>query len=427
MKVVIVEDDKTLCGLLKKSLENEFNVTAFYEPEKALAHIKSAGTDAVVSDVRMPGMTGFELLEALREDMPEVRLILMTGYGTVTESVNAIKSGAYDYILKPVDPDILIKKLDQIRTLLDFGRQSAGSFAPIYKSKKIDDIMQLAARAAKADSGVLITGETGTGKEVIARFIHGVSSRKTAPFVAVNCGNMQEQLFESELFGYRKGAFTGADTNKRGLVSAAERGTLFLDEIGELPLPSQSKLLRFIETRTYYPLGSVEPKTANVRFIAATNRNPAEEAENGTFRKDLYYRLNVVEIKVPPLRDRKEDIMPLAEHFLGRFRHINPKIEGFSPDAVQALENYSYPGNVRELSNIIERAVILETGHRVSPASLHMTGSAERTVSKKLDDVVREHILAALAEAGGSKAKAAEILGIDASTIYRRLKEYGIN
>lgn len=426
MKVVIVEDDRTLCGLLKKSLENEFNVTAFYEPETALAHIKSSGADAVVSDVRMPGMTGFGLLEALREEMPEVRLILMTGYGTVTESVNAIKSGAYDYILKPVDPDILIKKLEQIRTLIDFGRQSAGSFAPVYKSRRFEDIMQLAARAAKADSGVLITGETGSGKEIIARFIHGVSARRTAPFVAVNCGNMQEQLFESELFGYRKGAFTGADSNKRGLVSAAERGTLFLDEIGELPLPSQAKLLRFIETKTYYPLGSVEQKTANVRFIAATNRNPAEEAENGTFRKDLYYRLNVVEIKVPPLRERKEDIMPLAEYFLGRFRHINPKIEGFSADSVRFLENYSYPGNVRELSNIIERAVILETGHIISPASLHMPDPAGRGTSRKLDDVVREHILTALSEAGGSKTKAAEILGIDASTIYRRLKEYGI-
>jgi DNA-binding NtrC family response regulator len=426
MRVVIVEDDRTLCGLLKKSLENDFDVVTFHEPQTALKSIKSSGADAVVSDVRMPGMTGFELLKAVLDDSPDIRLILMTGYGTVSESVNAIKSGAFDYILKPVDPDILIKKLEQIRTILRLGSGKGESGSPVYRSQSFESVMKLAARAAKADSGVLITGETGTGKEVVARSIHDFSPRNDMPFVALNCGNMQEQLFESELFGYRKGAFTGADSHKRGLAAAASRGTLFLDEIGELPHTAQVKLLRFIETRTYYPVGATEPKTANVRFIAATNRDLSAEAESGTFRKDLFYRLNVVEIKIPPLRERKEDIVPLADYFLAKFKSINPKLDGFTADATEMLLSYSYPGNVRELSNIIERAVILETRGQITPVSLRLSGGSSSGSLKKLDDVVREHILAVLNEAGGNKAKAAEILGVDTSTVYRRLKEYGL-
>ncbi|WP_022850373.1 sigma-54-dependent transcriptional regulator [Limisalsivibrio acetivorans] len=427
MKVLLVDDDVTLSMLLKKSLEDEFDIVTFNDPLKALEHLSKSGADAVISDMKMPGLSGLELLENVKKESPDTFFFLITGFGTVEESVRAIKSGASDYFLKPVDVELLRRKLQDVRQKLSRSEIAGTGTEPVYTSDSFASVLKLAERAAQSDSGILITGETGVGKEVLARYIHEKSKRYAEPFVPVNCGNLQEQLFESELFGYRKGAFTGADRHKRGLVATADGGTLFLDEIGEMPHPVQPRFLRFLETMSYYPVGGLEPETARVRVLSATNRNLEEETSSGEFRQDLYYRLNVLTITIPPLRERREDIMPLALHFLEKFSHINPDVRGISADAEALLGSYHFPGNVRELANIIERSMILETGEEITPASLSISSPSARAAgSSRLEDVIKNHILSTLDECGGNKTKAAEILGVDASTVHRRLKEYGV-
>lgn len=425
MNVIIVEDDATLGGLMKKSLSADFDVRVFDNPVAAVESIRKTGADVVISDIKMPDMSGIELLKSIKSEMPDTYVILITGFGTVNESVEAVKSGAHDYILKPVDIDVLHKKLTDIRKLIENNELTAKFSAPVCESESFKKVLELAARSANVDSGVLITGETGSGKEVVARYIHMLSSKKEGPFVPVNCGNFQEQLFESELFGYRKGAFTGADRHKRGLAASADTGTLFLDEVGEMPVNVQAKLLRFLETKSYYPLGSSEPVTARARFIAATNRDLEEDVQSGKFRQDLFYRLNIVKIDLPPLRERKEDIIPLAKFFIKKFKHINSKISSISDNACKALLDYDYPGNVRELANLIERAMILECGNEITLATLNMPDKykTKKQTSCRLDDVVKDHILNVLDSVNGNKTKAAEILGVDASTIHRKLKD----
>lgn len=429
MKVVLIEDDAVLNRTLKRVIEKSYPVTAFVSPLSALEYIEDSGADVVVSDIRMPDMTGFNVLEKVRAVSPETSVLLMTGQSSIDESVKAIKAGAFDYIPKPVDMELLLYKLDAVnekmalKALADTAVRKSGI---ICASQKMEAILQTASRVAKTDSNVLITGETGTGKEVLARFIHENSTRSRRPFADINCCNLQPHLFESELFGHKKGAFTGADSDRKGIIQAAFGGSLFLDEIGEMPIDLQAKFLRFLETKSFYPVGSPTQEQADVRIIAATNRDLGIMAENGAFRQDLFYRLNVINIELPPLRKRREDILPLAMHFISKYKHINTRVTGLDRSAEACLMSYDYPGNVRELSNIIERGMILEQGDTLTCESLNL-GCAVEPETLSMDSVMKRHMLKVLDIAGGNKQKAAEILGVDTSTVYRKLKDYGIN
>jgi len=428
MKVVLIEDDAVLNRTLKRVIEKSYTVMSFVSPSMAVEYIAQSGADVVVSDIRMPEMTGFDVLDKLKSASPETVLILMTGQSSIDESVRAIKSGAFDYIPKPVDTELLIYKLDLVNeklALKALADTSARKSGIVGVSAKMETVLNTAARVAKTDSNVLITGETGTGKEVLARFIHENSERSRRPFAAINCCNLQHHLFESELFGHKKGAFTGADSDRKGIIQSAYGGSLFLDEIGEMPLDLQPKFLRFLETKSFYPVGCPVQEQADVRIIAATNRDLSVMSEKGGFRQDLFYRLNVINIELPPLRERREDILPLAHHFMDKFKHINTHINGIEESAVQCLQSYDYPGNIRELSNIIERAMILEQGELLGCESLNL-GCPIEADTLSLDAVMKRHILKILDIAGGNRQKAAEILGVDTSTVYRKLKEFGI-
>lgn len=427
MKVVLIEDDTILNRVLKRAIEKHYSITSFISPVSAVEYLEDNSADVVISDIRMPDMTGFDVLNRVKSILPDCYILLMTGQSSIDESVKAIKQGAYDYIPKPVDTELLIYKLQLAEENLAFKnsasiRNSEGDF--VTESQSIRDIASQALRVAKSDTNVFITGETGTGKEVLARYIHKNSTRSKKIFAPINCCNLQPHLFEKELFGHKKGAFTGAEKDSKGIVQTAYGGTLFLDEIGEMPLDLQPKFLRFLETKSFYPVGGSITETSDVRIIAATNRKPDQMVKEGTFREDLYYRLNVFNIEIPPLRDRREDIIPLAEHFISKYRHINTNITSVSPDAATCLQEYKFPGNIRELSNIIERAMILETGDTLTCESLNLSCRADNDLT--LETAARKHILHVLELTDGNKQKAAEILGVDTSTIYRKLKEYGI-
>jgi len=428
MKTILIEDDAVLNRTLKRVIEKHYSVMAFTSPVSAVEYIAQSGADVVVSDIRMPEMSGFDVLERLKTLSPETAVILMTGQGSIDESVKAIKSGAFDYIPKPVETELLIYKLDVVNeklALKALADTAAGKSGVVAVSAKMETILNTASRVAKTGSNVLITGETGTGKEVLARYIHENSERSRRPFAAINCCNLQQHLFESELFGHKKGAFTGADNDRKGIIQSAYGGSLFLDEIGEMPLDLQPKFLRFLETKSFYPVGCPVQEQADVRIIAATNRDLSVLSDKGGFRQDLFYRLNVINIELPPLRQRREDILPLVHHFMEKFKHINTQIKGIDQSAVHCLQNYDYPGNIRELSNIIERAMILEQGELLGCESLNL-GCPVEADTLSLDAVMKRHILKVLDIAGGNRQKAAEILGVDTSTVYRKLKDYGI-
>jgi DNA-binding NtrC family response regulator len=428
MKVILIEDDPTLNRVLKRAIEKYFTIISFTSPATALEYLADSLADVVVSDIRMPDYSGFDVLGRVKKLSPETYIILMTGQSSIDESVRAIKSGAYDYIPKPVDTELLIYKLQQVEENILLKNSADMSNKPdsfVMVSQNIRELASKAQKVAKSDTNVLITGETGTGKEIMARYIHMNSTRKGKVFAAINCCNLQPHLFERELFGHKKGAFTGADRDSKGIVQTAAGGTLFLDEIGEMPIDLQPKFLRFLETKSFYPLGGSQQETSDVRIIAATNRSPEKMVSEGTFREDLYYRLNVFTLEIPPLRERTEDIIPLAEHFISKFRHINTKVTNLDESAKLCLQSYRFPGNIRELSNIIERGMILETGLSLSCESLNL-GCRIPDEDITLDAVTRRHILSVLESAGGNKQKTAEMLGVDASTIYRKLKDYGI-
>lgn len=428
MKVVLIEDDATLNRVLKRAIEKHFSITSFTSPTSAIDYLDNNYVDVVVSDIRMPEMTGLEVLAKIKTSSPNTYVILMTGQGSIDESVQSIKSGAYDYIPKPVDAELLVYKLQLVEENISLKNSAeihnkTESF--VMESQSIKDIAAQGVRVAKSDTNVMITGETGTGKEVMARYIHDNSTRSKKMFAAINCCNLQPHLFERELFGHKKGAFTSADKDSKGIVQSAFGGTLFLDEIGEMPLDLQPKFLRFLETKSFYPVGSSTPEVSDIRIIAATNRNPLEMVAKGTFREDLYYRLNVFNIELPPLRERKDDIIPLAEYFINKFKHINTKVLSIDESAKSCMIQYPFPGNIRELSNIIERAMILESGNTLSCESLNI-GCKLPDENLTLEHITKRHILSVLDSVDGNKQQAAVILGVDSSTIYRKLKEYGI-
>ncbi|ADR19157.1 sigma-54-dependent transcriptional regulator [Calditerrivibrio nitroreducens] len=430
MKILIIEDNKILNNTLVRCLKENYEVYGTTDPEAGLNWLENNLVDVVISDIKLPKINGLDLLKKIKEISSDIYVILITGYGTVEEAVDAIKSGAHDYLIKPVDIEVLKLKLSRIsetisikeRILLDNNKVNI-----IFKSSIMLQLFNFTKKVAQTDSNILLEGESGTGKDLFARFIHENSLRSKNPIVSINCANIQENIFESELFGYRKGAFTGADRNKRGLISVANGGTVFLDEVSEISLNIQAKLLRFIETKTFYPLGSETQEKSDIRLITATNKDLNQLIKNRDFRDDLYYRISVVKIKIPPLRERKDDILPLAYFFIDKFKSLNPSIKDIEEKAKEKLLSYTYPGNVRELSNIIERAMIIENGGNVITSSSIITEKIDNCEEDlSLAEVEKRHIMNLLKKNNYDKVKTASMLKIDRSTLYRKLKEYNL-
>ncbi|HJQ20539.1 MAG TPA: sigma-54 dependent transcriptional regulator [Gemmatimonadaceae bacterium] len=447
--VLVVDDEVAILDTLRILLRNEgFEPHLVQGGRKAIEDLGAIRPDIVLTDIRMPTVGGVEVLAAARESDPDVPVILMTAQATLQSAMQAVNEGAFYYIQKPFRNDELIailKRAAEHRRLRAENRslkqeirrrQKTTSDRPIGVSKVWTDILRLAETVAPTDSTVLIQGESGTGKEVLARFIHELSNRADAPFLSINCGALPESLLESELFGHVKGSFTGAVKDKQGLFTAAAHGTFFLDEIGETTPATQVKLLRALQHREVIPVGATESVSVDARLIAATNRNLDDEIKTGRFRSDLYYRLNVISIHLPPLRQRRDDIPVLSEHFLHRIaasRSEAPK--RLHPTTAEALQEYQWPGNVRELENALERAIILTEGDQIMPAVLPERITERRAeplissrapVNPTLEAVERAYIMWVLQSEGGNKSRAAEVLGIDPSTLYRKLSRYGV-
>ncbi len=443
--VLIVDDEQEIRDSLSEVLTDEGFLT--YTAENgvvALEMMKEIHYDIIISDIKMPEMDGVTLLQRVKEQAPDTFVILVTSYGSTETAINAMRLGAIDYILKPIDFDELImriKNIDLHKELLREVRFLRQEISAKYnyehiigESTAMKRMYRLIDKVAPSTSTVLVAGRSGTGKELVARAIHARSERAHRPFVAINCGAIPETLFESELFGYKKGAFTGASRDKDGVFKSAAGGTLFLDEVGEIPLQVQVKLLRVIEMREIKPLGSNTIVPINVRLIAATNRDLAQEVERGTFREDLYYRLNIIEIHLPALSERKDDIPLLVTHFVNKYNdELKRRIIGVDNDAMKNLVNYNWKGEVRELENIIERAVLLSDGDMISLDDL-----PERTVEcsdSGYPDSLKEasrsfekkHIIHILDKCENDKAKAADMLGIGLSSLYRKIDDLGID
>ena len=447
--VLVVDDEVAILDTLRILLRNEgFEPHIAQGGRKAIEDLGALHPDIVLTDIRMPTVGGVEVLAAARDSDPDVPVILMTAQATLQSAMQAVNEGAFYYIQKPFRNDELIAILRRAaehrrlrvenRSLKQEirRRQKTTSERPIGVSKVWTDILRLAETVAPTDSTVLIQGESGTGKEVLARFIHDLSNRSDNPFLSINCGALPESLLESELFGHVKGSFTGAVKDKQGLFTAAAHGTFFLDEIGETTPATQVKLLRALQHREVIPVGATEAVPVDARLIAATNRDLDEEIKAGRFRSDLYYRLNVIAIHLPPLRRRRDDIPVLAEHFLQRIAAARSEhAKRLHPTAVDALLEYQWPGNVRELENALERAVILTEGDQILPSVLPeriTERRAEPLVSARtpenptLEAVERAYIMWILKSEGGNKSRAADVLGIDPSTLYRKLSRYGL-
>jgi two-component system, NtrC family, response regulator HydG len=443
--ILVVDDDADMRELAHDVLKDRgHQAVPVGSGEEALRSLAEGDYAVVLTDLRMKGMQGLELLAQIKRDYPDTNVILMTAFGSIETAVEAMKHGASDYVTKPVKKDELVRVVERVLRETALRREVSRlrkevhkeySFHQILgKSKAIQAVFDLIRRVADSPTNVLITGESGTGKELVAKAIHFNSSRKEAPFIPVNCAAIPEQLLESELFGHMRGAFTDAKIDKRGLFEEAQKGTLFLDEISELPLMLQAKILRAIQEREIRRVGANKAVSVDVRIIAATNLNLSEEVKHKRFREDLYYRLNVIELKLPPLRERLEDIPLLVAAFLKKFGEASGKeVKGVSEAALAMLMDYAWPGNVRELENVIERAVTLSRGERISPDDLPPAVQGARGDRRVLDEaaekslplqeVEKEYIKKILDKTGGNKYQAAQALGIDRKTLYRKLAE----
>ena len=434
MRVLIVDDETNirnsvvdLCRVEGMEAQSASNGLA------AQKLLSEEHFDVLVLDIRMPGMDGLQLLTWMREDGPTVPTIMISAYGDIQDAVGAMKLGAADYLVKPFDPDELLLRIRRAGEEQVIRRQvqTAVQGRELWESGNagMKAVYKLAARVASADSTVLVTGETGTGKEVVARYIHANSRRSEGPFVPINLGGIPDQLLESELFGYEKGAFTGADRRKQGLFEMAAGGTLFLDEIGEMPLHLQVKLLRVIQERRLQRLGGTTTIPIDARMVAATNRDLESRVKEGQFREDLYYRLNVIQLALPPLRERPEDIALLAGHFIQRYRErTGSGVSGITAEAVERLQSYRFPGNVRELENLIERAMILADGSELQPRDFPIGEPVSRTPRRgTLRDMEREAIVEALHRHEGHRQNAADELGITRRTLLNKTKEYDLD
>ncbi len=438
-RVLVIEDEAGMRGFLRDVLAGEgLEVSEAADGDEGLEKARAGECDLVFTDLRMPGLSGIPLVRALRAlpDPPEV--VVLTAYGTVADAVEAMKAGAHDFLEKPVSgPDqvrVVARKALERRALLEENerlRRARGTATPdvVVADPRMREVLDRVARVARTDATVLILGESGTGKEVVAREVHRLRFADSgAPFVAINCAAVPENLLESELFGHEKGAFTSAVARKIGVLEAASGGTLFLDEVGEMPLALQAKLLRVLETREFQRVGGVKTLRTDARFVAATNQDLAAAVQAGRFRQDLYYRLNVFPVTVPPLRERPEDVVALARTFAARLgREVGRGEARLSDEAVEALRRYDWPGNVRELRNAIERAVILSPGLELRAEDLGLPARApsgsERGLLARRE---RETILSVLEEVGGNRRLAAERLGISLRTLQYRLREYGL-
>lgn len=441
--VLVVDDEESARGLCVEILKSlGFETEAAESATRALAILESGPLDIVLTDVRMPGMNGIELLSNIKKKYPDTDVVIMTGFGSIPTAVQAMKLGAYDYLTKPFKIDdfkSVFRRLVEKRELTDENRllreqlKARQGFASLVgTSAKMQQIYRLILKAAAKRHPVLILGETGTGKELVARAIHAHGPWQSKPFVPVDCGALPSNLIESELFGHVRGAFTGANQNRLGLLASAHGGTVFLDEIAELPVELQVKLLRALQEREIKPLGSDERVRLEARIIAATNQDVEAAIKRGSIRKDLYFRLNVVSIKMPPLRERKSDIPTLVNYFMDRYAGEEGRVTGISFEAMTRLMNYNWPGNVRELENCVQRAMVLSSGPQIqvkdlpSPLLYHAEAGTVAPEVTTLRDLERQAILQALEATGGDRWRAAKLLGIGRTTIYRKLKEYRI-
>jgi len=436
--LLIVDDEQVVRdSLVHWFTEEGYRVEAAATAAEALARLASGDVDLIIADIRMPGMDGLELLERIQSEQLDAAVIIMTGYASVESAVRALKHGAFDYITKPFDPDDLSvavrNALEQQRLKREnrmLREQLAESQAVselIGQSEAMRRVREQIETVAPVDTTVLIEGESGTGKELVARAIHRLSPRRYNPMVVVHCGALTETLIESELFGHEKGAFTGAQYRKKGKFEAAMGGTIFLDEIADISLKTQTDLLRVLQEREIVRVGGTQPIKVDFRVIAATNRNLAELVKEGRFRSDLYYRLNVFTIHLPPLRERHGDTALLAQYFLEKFsRQMNRKFTGFERAAMELLVSHNWPGNVRELENIIERAVVVGREPLIRASDLALSRPAETTDDLTLEAVERKHILRVLEDFGWNQTQAAKALGIDRVTLYHKIRRYGL-
>ncbi len=435
-KVLVVDDEDIVRESLRDWLEGVgYDVDTAESGEEALRIIKKKKIKIMIADLIMPGINGIELMNEAKKIVPSIASVIITAHATVQTAITAIREGAHDYIEKPFCPEkveLILEKLVEHQELIEenisLRRQIEDRFlfrGIIAKSPKMLQLIELIKTVAPTNATILVTGETGTGKEVVARAIHHHSQRAAKPFIATSCAALPESLLESELFGHEKGSFTGATERKKGKFEAGDKGTLFLDEIGEINANTQVHLLRALEEKKVTRIGSNEETPVDVRVITATNKDLRALVMEGHFREDLYYRLKVVAINIPPLRERREDILPLAEHFVKKFAEENKKdIRNLSPEVIEFMLNYSWPGNVRELANMIEHGVILSKTNAVTMAELpsdivHPVSSEEKTI----EAVTRKHILSVLEETKGNVTKAANILGIQRMTLYNKLKK----
>lgn len=448
-RVLIVDDERSILDTVQILLRGEgFDVATMQNPREALERVDELAPDIVLTDIRMPGVTGLEVLAAMRDYDAEVPVILMTAQASLQSAMQAVNQGAFYYLQKPFSNAELVtlcRRAAQTRMLSRENkalkreirrRDDGGAGRPVGKHRGFLDVVKLAETVAPTDSTVLITGESGTGKEVLARYIHRLSERENGPFVSINCGALPENLLESELFGHVKGSFTGAVRDKEGLFAAARGGTFLLDEVAEMSPALQVKLLRALQEREIVPVGATQPISIDVRIIAATNRDLDEEIRRGSFRSDLYYRLNVITLHLPPLREREDDVLLLAEHFLRRLGADSGTELTLSPECRTALRRYDWPGNVRELENALERAAILTRndaigvealpGRIIAPVAAPLV-SERPPANPTLELVEKAYILWVLQAEGGNKARAAEVLGIDPSTLYRKLNRYELS
>lgn len=450
-RILVVDDERSMRELLAIVLRRDgYEVILAENGRTALNVLEREAVDLLISDIKMPDMSGVEVLHAAKGIDHDILGIMITAFASTETAVEALRMGAYDYLSKPFNVDelkIIVRnalerrQLRQENVLLKRTLQTTHQFSNIVgRSEGMIAVFKLIETVAPTNSTILITGESGTGKELVARAIHFNSLRRDRPFVAVNCGALPEQLLESELYGHMRGSFTGASANKKGLIELADRGTIFLDEIGEMSPMMQVKLLRVLQERKFRRLGGVDELEANIRVIAATNQDLVKIVAEGKFREDLFYRINVIQVHLPPLRERKEDISLLAEHFLGKYREqMGKDISGISQGAMEYLAVYDWPGNIRELENAIERAVALESSSAILPESLanHMRGQPPKNGSESaplptagfdleahVENVERDYIAQALKQAGGKQSRAAELLGMSFRSFRYYVKKY---
>ena len=450
--ILVVDDERSMREFLSIMLKKEGHDVVVADCGRAAVKIlERRPVDLLISDIKMPDMSGVDVLRRAKEIRQDIVGIMITAFKSTESAVEALRLGAHDYLEKPFDNELLKKK---VRDALE--QRRVPEYTILGDSPQITEVRERITRVAPTNSTILITGESGTGKELVARAIHSQSKRSARPFVPLNCGALPETLLESELFGHEKGAFTSADSTKKGLVEAAERGSIFLDEIGEMSLMMQVKLLRFLQERRFRRVGGTEEKDADVRVIAATNQDLAKMVETGDFRRDLFYRVNVIKVDVPPLRERKEDILPLAQHFINKFnRQMGKELQGLAPSARRTLESYTWRGNIRELENVIERAVALEDNdmvqaesldlgdipgqdrrfpqHTVRAPSAAIGGASERlpesgfVLEQHVQNIEREYLAHALQQAGGVKVRAAGLLGMSFRSFRYYLKKYHLS